>query len=254
MDAVYSGAQGSRKAGTLHTVTLGNQPVRSEKTENRLIRTNGGTMFTDKRESSPKYLKRRKEMMKKPVYVIAVIGLLYCTCNPNPLLPNSSIEPAPNPDNWWRQRHEEKTDLMSRENDFDLVFIGGSTTQSWESQGINSWNEMKALYKIANLGFGGDRTENALWRLRNGEFPANINVQYVVLHIGNNNSGAGHEPEDTAAGIGEIIRTLHENAPSAKIILVSILPVGADNSNAARKRNNRVNEIIKNPRGRAAGY
>jgi lysophospholipase L1-like esterase len=187
--------------------------------------------------------------MKKPVYLIAVIGLLYCCGNPNPILPNSSVEPSiiptPNPDDWWQQRHEEKTDLMSRENDFDLVFIGGSTTQLWESQGINSWNEMKARYKIANLGFGGDRTENALWRLRNGEFPANINVQYVVLHIGNNNSGAGHEPEATAAGIGEIIKTLHENAPSAKIILVSILPVGADNNDAIRKRNNRVNEIIK---------
>lgn len=183
--------------------------------------------------------------MKKQVYIIVVIGLLFFSCNPNPILPNSSIEPTPNPDAWWQERHEQIADMMSRENDFDLIFVGGSTTQAWESEGINSWNEMKSRYRIANLGFGGDRTENALWRLRNGEFPANTQCRYVVLHIGNNNSGAGHEPESTAAGIGKIIETLHANSPSAKIILLSILPVGADNGDAARKRNNRVNEITK---------
>jgi lysophospholipase L1-like esterase len=81
-----------------------------------------------------------------------------------------------------------------------------------------------------------------IWRLKNGEFPANLNAEYAVLLIGTNNR---HGPGSTAAGIGEIIKTIHQNGPSTKIILLAIFPRGTGNDDPNRLRNEAVNEIIK---------
>ena len=145
-------------------------------------------------------------------------------------------------DEWWTDRHNDK--IKNVKTNQKIIFIGNSITHWWENE--TSWTELNQRYnnKITNLGYAGDQTQHVIWRLENGEFPKGINAEYVVVKIGTNNAWSA--PESTAAGIGKIIEIINKNSSSSKIILVSILPRGSGNDDEHTKRNNAVNEIIKN--------
>jgi beta-glucosidase len=84
-----------------------------------------------------------------------------------------------------------------------------------------------------------------LWRLNNGAVDG-ISPKVTVIMIGTNNAGHRQDsPEDIAAGIAEIIKTLRSKCPETKIVLLAIFPRGADNNDALRKLTNGANEIIK---------
>ena len=101
-------------------------------------------------------------------------------------------------------------------------------------------------YKVLNLGFSGDHTENVLWRLRNGEVEG-ISPKVVMLMIGTNNTGHREEPPaETAAGIKEIIAELRTRLPETKILLQAIFPREKSPEQKKRKQNDAINEIIKN--------
>jgi lysophospholipase L1-like esterase len=124
-----------------------------------------------------------------------------------------------------------------------IIFLGDSITEGWEAhEGIDFWNQLKERYgKIKNYGIGGDCTQHVLWRLQNGELPQGINPGYVLLMIGTNNSGSGMV-DAIAAGIGKIVILINERAPSAQIILFSILPRQEEANTAV---NTAVNTIIQ---------
>jgi lysophospholipase L1-like esterase len=157
-----------------------------------------------------------------------------------------SIVPINRTEQWWLERHSNKTDNITANQ--KIIFIGDSITHFWEeNDGREAWAELNERYsnRITNLGFSGDQTQNVIWRLENGEFPAGINPEYVVLMIGTNNAARKHEPESIAAGIEKIIKIINANAPATKIILLSILPRGSGKDDEITIRNNAVNEIIK---------
>jgi len=155
-----------------------------------------------------------------------------------------AIVPVARSDQWWIDRHTNRINNVI--NNQKIIFIGNSITQLWE--GTNAWTAINAKYenKITNLGFSGDQTQHVIWRLENGEFPVGINPEYVVLMIGTNNRD---KPESIAAGIGVIVEIINKNSPSTKIILLSVLPRGSGNDDENTKRNNAVNDIIKNYNG-----
>ena len=74
---------------------------------------------------------------------------------------------------WWMPRHEEKLarirELAAAHQPVDVVFIGDSITHNWEKDGQAVWASHYARYNALDLGFGGDHTENVLWRLQHGE-------------------------------------------------------------------------------------
>jgi lysophospholipase L1-like esterase len=163
---------------------------------------------------------------------------------PFPLVPpdDPALVPVPRPEqSGWMDRHNGMVKKVTRNQ--KIVFIGDSITAQWEYEGISALGELNAAYnnKITNLGIGGDQTQHVIWRLENGEFPAGIDPEYVVLLIGTNNRDT---PESIAAGIGKIIRIINIRSPSSKIILVSLLPVVSHNHDYTI-RNNAVNAIIK---------
>ena len=127
----------------------------------------------------------------------------------------------------WVTRHKQKLDEVKK-GDVDLVLIGDSITAYGERQ--SSYQHYFGKRKTLNLGFGGDRTQNVLYRLRNGEIDG-ISPKLVVLLIGTNNSG--NKPEDTVLGIKAVIAELRQRLPASKILLLSILPraEGAPNDN-----------------------
>lgn len=149
---------------------------------------------------------------------------------------------------WWLSRHEEKLAearrLVAAGNSPELVFIGDSITQGWEKEGREVWQRHYAGYHALDLGFGGDRTENVLWRLQHGELDA-LAPKVVVLMIGTNNTGhRAEDPATTAAGIKRLIDEIRQRLPDTKVLLLAVFPRGEKPADPLRDINERVNRII----------
>lgn len=149
---------------------------------------------------------------------------------------------------WWQPRHEEKLAearrLVAAGHGPEVVFIGDSITQGWEKEGREVWQRHYAGYHALNLGFGGDRTENVLWRLQHGELDG-LEPKLAVLMIGTNNTGHRAEnPETTAAGIKRLVDEIRQRLPAAKVLLLAIFPRGEKADDSLRSINERVNRII----------
>ncbi|RYY03365.1 MAG: 1,4-beta-D-glucan glucohydrolase [Gammaproteobacteria bacterium] len=149
---------------------------------------------------------------------------------------------------WWQDRHQQKLDevkaLKAENKNPEIIFIGDSITQGWEKDGFNVWNRSYKKYNAAAFGFGGDRTENVLWRLVHGEVDG-LNPKVAVLMFGTNNAGHRHEdPALTALGIKRNIDELQQRLPNTKILLLAIFPRDAKPDGELRQINNGVNAII----------
>ena len=95
----------------------------------------------------------------------------------------------------------------------DLLFLGDSITDNWPRIGESSWMKL-APYNPADFGISGERTEDVLWRITNGELDG-IAPKVTVLMIGTNNIGQhkDEKPEWTVAGIRKVVATIHEKLP-----------------------------------------
>lgn len=145
---------------------------------------------------------------------------------------------------WWLPRHEQKLEEIKARKDAQVIFIGDSITQGWEKDGFNVWNHNYAKYNAVALGFGGDRTENVLWRLLHGEVDG-LNPKVAVLMFGTNNTGHRQEkPEFTAAGIKRDIEELQKRLPNTKILLLAIFPRGEKPDDGLRLINKDINTLI----------
>jgi beta-glucosidase len=187
-------------------------------------------------------------MQRFIIFFLTLLLLSVCGCNSEipvsaDISTDMAIVPTAKIDKWWVERHNDRTKNVVT--DQKIIFVGDSITQFWE--GTEAWKALSQHYdgRITNLGFGGDQTQNVVWRLENGEFPVGINPENVVILIGTNNSTRRYKPESIAAGIGKIVKIIHDNSPSARIILLSILPRGSGSNDEYTRRNNAVNEIIQ---------
>jgi lysophospholipase L1-like esterase len=113
----------------------------------------------------------------------------------------------------------------------DLYFLGDSITRRWGALDypdlLAQWNRTFHGWNAANFGWGGDRTENILWRLANGELDG-VNPKVIVLLAGTNN--IGREPgdaakvEDVTRGLKAVVDACRAKAPAATIVLTAIFP------------------------------
>jgi lysophospholipase L1-like esterase len=134
-----------------------------------------------------------------------------------------AITPAPRDADWWRARFEALRSNAAR-GKAELVFIGDSITQGWETTGKTVWPRFYGRRRALNLGIDGDRTEHVLWRLSHGHLDG-LRPKLVVLLIGTNNSYTS-SADQIAAGIVAIVRTLRARLPAAKVLLLGIFPKG----------------------------
>lgn len=160
-------------------------------------------------------------------------------------IPLSCI-PTKRSEEWWLQRHIEKLAKKTKSvKPIDLIFIGDSIVHAWELEGKSAWQAHFSHLTTLNLGYAGDRTEHALWRLRNGELD-NVNAKFVVLLIGTNNAGHRHDkPEEIASGIKFLIRLIRDKVPNCKIILTAIFPRSRNKHKRMRKIVDITNDIIR---------
>ncbi len=161
---------------------------------------------------------------------------------PSPLLQSWSLD-------WWMPRHEQKlAEVRARRaagRNPEVVFIGDSITQGWEDAGKAVWAEYFARHDALALGFGGDHTENVLWRLQHGEIDG-IAPKVTVLMIGTNNTGDRQDaPTATAAGIRRLIDEIRIRQPGSKILLLAIFPRDPKPDGRGRMLNNEINALIR---------
>jgi lysophospholipase L1-like esterase len=113
----------------------------------------------------------------------------------------------------------------------DVYFIGDSITRRW---GALDYPELLANFtsnffgwNAANFGWGGDRVENMLWRLDNGELPR-VGPRVFVVQAGTNNLGDFQSTEERvaaiAAGIEAIVERCRRHAPESLIVLTGVFP------------------------------
>lgn len=143
------------------------------------------------------------------------------------------------------EKRHESFNAISKQGQATLVFLGDSITQGWDGQKA-IWSAAWDQYKPANFGIGGDRTENVIWRLDNGNFDG-LSPKLVVLMIGTNNTGhrkAQEPPDQTAAGVKTIIDRLAKKCPDTKVLLLGIFPRGEKPDDKLRVHNAAINELL----------
>jgi beta-glucosidase len=140
----------------------------------------------------------------------------------------------------WCKGAEDRLAAMQGKN-CDLIFIGDSITGMWDGVGLAVWNRYYAPRGALNCGAGGDSTQNALWRLETWKGLASFKPKAVVLLIGTNN--IGDPVEEMTAGITAVLNKVRLLYPSAKVVLVSVLPRADAPGHADKTR--QVNARIK---------
>ncbi|MFC1569815.1 GDSL-type esterase/lipase family protein [bacterium] len=124
---------------------------------------------------------------------------------------------------WYWDRHDAVNERLKQGN-VDILFVGNSITNGWDSAGRKYWDQYFAPLNAVNMGFGWDWTQHLLWRLDHSEFN-NISPKLAVILIGTNNSnGSDNTAEEIADGMIATCGRLHRHFPKMKILLLAILP------------------------------
>ena len=133
-----------------------------------------------------------------------------------------------------RIRDKRAEQCANAERYYDAIMIGDSITH-FSDRGKNAevFNAKLAGYRILNAGFGGDRTQNALWNILYGGILDGVHTRVVTLMIGTNNTWSD-SAEDIAAGIKACVQAIRSKQPQAKVLLMPLLP-----REVAHKRPNR---------------
>jgi lysophospholipase L1-like esterase len=116
----------------------------------------------------------------------------------------------------------------------DVYFEGDSITRRWGAIDypdlLANWKQNFFGWNAADFGWGGDRTQNILWRLENSELDG-VNPRVVVLLAGTNNVGnltssaeVFSQTDEITRGLQTILHAIQEKAPAAIIILMGIFP------------------------------
>jgi lysophospholipase L1-like esterase len=158
------------------------------------------------------------------------------------LIPVDRLEPDIY--DWYARHHAEleaRKQLQPR-----VVLIGDSITHFWDGppdaqrvSGPMAWQRVFGEMPALNMGFGYDRTQNVLWRLREGEF-AGLHPQWVVINIGTNNlastaNARANTPTEVADGVSAICEEVRMESPESHVIVMAIFPRGVRATGRFRK-------------------
>lgn len=163
-------------------------------------------------------------------------------------------QPAPRADRNSMLAHAELLE-KAKKGRIDLYFEGDSITRRWGTSDeqyrafLENWRQNFFGWNAADFGWGGDKTQNILWRLQNGELDG-VNPKVIVLMAGTNNVGR-QSPEDvgldprvaeTTRGVKAILDLMRRKAPKATIVLMGITP--RNDNMAVMPIINRINERL----------
>ena len=164
------------------------------------------------------------------------------------LLARPSVEHRGHAAGWgggtWMDQVDALVTTAKADPDLDLVLLGDSITQGLTGSSDRRTHpggtrEVDAAFgdlSALNLGLSGDRTSHVLWRIEHGAL-AHTDPRVIVLQLGANNlNAAGHSPRETLAGLDEVLASLAEHEPQAKVVLCGPFPLGTGPHEERRHR------------------
>jgi hypothetical protein len=141
----------------------------------------------------------------------------------------------------WR-RHLAEVESARTAVSVDTVVVGDSLAEMFDAK---YW----APKKILNLGIGGDKTQQTLWRLNAFDW-SSVSTKTVLLILGTNNL-AGQKPCAIVSGLNHVVHKLTTIWPTARISYLDIPPRGADFHQYEAQRL-QINEAMGNVPGLAS--
>ncbi|HEY7091481.1 MAG TPA: acetylxylan esterase [Tepidisphaeraceae bacterium] len=163
---------------------------------------------------------------------------------------SSASDPVARTDANSQLAHQQLLD-KARRGGIDIYFAGDSITRRWGCSDaqyapfLENWKANFFGWNAADFGWGGDTTQNILWRLQHGELDG-VNPKVIVILAGTNNVGTrpgdDEKVADIARGIEAIVSTCRSKAPGATIVLTAIFP--RNDNPAVMPTINRINERI----------
>ncbi|MBC7805569.1 MAG: hypothetical protein H7145_05405 [Akkermansiaceae bacterium] len=147
------------------------------------------------------------------------------------------------PTSWWNYAGSLKSEVQTRKP--DVVFIGDSITQGWKDAGKSEWEKRFAPLNAVNVGIGGDKTNEILWRINDGLFDG-LSPKLVVLAIGVNNMWRNDFGNARIAeGIEMCVKTIRAKTPRTKILVVGVFPTQEAANNGMRAGVKEINAETK---------
>ncbi|XP_060862984.1 platelet-activating factor acetylhydrolase IB subunit beta homolog [Metopolophium dirhodum] len=137
----------------------------------------------------------------------------------------------------WKIQHNRYV-AEAKAQDPDVILIGASIIQLIQCYPI--WNDAFLPLKSLNFGICGDRTQDVLWRVKNGILD-HIRPKVCILNVGSNN--VDNTPAQISDGILAIVDEIRSKLPDCYIIIIGILPRGPY-PNPLRILGTQVNEIV----------
>jgi lysophospholipase L1-like esterase len=156
---------------------------------------------------------------------------------------HAAVTPAPRTGSW--MAHHERINQRLKEGNVDLLFVGDSITDFWETRGKAVWTEYYGKRNAADFGISGDWTQHVLWRIDHSDFN-NVHPKLAVVMIGTNNAPArrgSSTAEEIADGIIAVCQRLRTRLPETKILLLAIFPRDPNASSATRAKNAQASQL-----------
>jgi len=144
----------------------------------------------------------------------------------------------PHGDARWMLMHQ-RFISEARDGEPEVIWIGDSIIQNLSNSRI--WDSSFCLMHSVNFGISGDRTENVLWRIQNGELE-DVAPKIIVLSVGQENYG--DSAETITEGIQSICSFIRSKQPQAFLVILTLLPRGGTSS-PLRARNTSVNSNLQ---------
>ena len=147
----------------------------------------------------------------------------------------------------WQEGHDGNVREAMTARYVDLVLMGDSIIEGWRGLSLGQpVPEKKPNIKVFNslfnqqkggeinglaLGLAGDKTFNLLWRIQNGEVPADLQPSVWWIAIGTNDFGRAlpHcSPDLVVMGIKRVVEEMRMLRPGSTIVVNSLLPRSED--------------------------
>ena len=119
----------------------------------------------------------------------------------------------------WNDLHRKFTNIAG--NSRSTVLLIGNSIVKGLFRYKTVWKKYFEPFEALNFGIGGDKTQNVLWRIINGNLPRDLKV--AVIHCRTNNIDR-NTPVEIKDGIILIVEALCKVRPNIKIIITGLLP------------------------------